>query len=51
MSAEKKSVFELITMDNLAIPDYQRPYKWNTKNVEELLTDISLAIWPAIRTL
>ena len=44
MSAEKKSVFELITMDNLAIPDYQRPYKWNTKNVEELLTDISLAI-------
>ena len=44
MSAEKKSVFELITMDNLAIPDYQRPYKWTKKNVEGLLTDISGAI-------
>lgn len=44
MSAEKKSILELITTDNLALPDYQRPYKWTKKNVEELLTDISGAI-------
>lgn len=26
------------------IPDYQRPYKWNTKNMYELLSDIESAI-------
>ena len=31
-------------MDNLAIPDYQRPYKWTKRNINELLTDISKAI-------
>lgn len=25
---------------NLAIPEYQRPYRWNLKNVEQLLNDI-----------
>jgi uncharacterized protein with ParB-like and HNH nuclease domain len=44
MSAYKTSVFDLISTNNLAIPDYQRPYKWDSKNVEELLTDISRAI-------
>lgn len=31
-------------MDNLAIPDYQRPYKWTKRNINELLIDISKAI-------
>ena len=44
MSAYKTSIFDLITKDNLAIPDYQRPYKWTKRNIEELLTDISRAI-------
>lgn len=44
MSAYKKSIYELVTTDNLAIPDYQRPYKWTKRNIEELLTDISRAI-------
>lgn len=34
------SVFELLTMDGLTIPDYQRPYKWTEKNVTRLLDDI-----------
>ena len=25
---------------NLSIPEYQRPYRWNLKNVEQLLSDI-----------
>ena len=32
-----KQVFER----NLVIPDYQRPYRWTTKNVMQLLVDIS----------
>jgi uncharacterized protein with ParB-like and HNH nuclease domain len=44
MSAYKTSIFELINKDNLDIPNYQRPYKWTKKNIEELLTDISRAI-------
>lgn len=44
MSAHKSSIFDLLSKENLAIPNYQRPYKWNSKNVEELLTDISRAI-------
>lgn len=44
MSAYKSSIFDLIASRNLAIPDYQRPYKWTKKNIKELLTDISMAI-------
>ena len=44
MSAYKTSIFDLITTENLAIPDYQRPYKWTKRNIEELLTDINRAI-------
>ena len=44
MSASKKSIMELLRTDNLEIPDYQRPYKWSAKNIEDLLTDISHAI-------
>lgn len=41
--AEIKSIDELLQM-NLAIPNYQRPYKWTRKNVSELLDDIDTAI-------
>ena len=44
MPAYKSSIFDLLNKDNLAIPDYQRPYKWTKRNIEELLTDISNAI-------
>ena len=44
MSAYKSSIFDLIASRNLAIPHYQRPYKWTKKNIKELLTDISKAI-------
>ena len=41
--AEIKSINELLQME-IDIPDYQRPYKWMIKNIEELLDDISTAI-------
>lgn len=44
MSAYKSSIYDLLSKDNLAIPDYQRPYKWTKRNINELLTDISKAI-------
>ena len=31
------SVKELLRNDNLAIPEYQRPYKWTAKNVKHVL--------------
>lgn len=40
---EIKSVKNLLEM-NLVIPEYQRPYKWSTKNIEDLLNDISNSI-------
>lgn len=42
-TAEIKSLNELLKM-NLAIPSYQRPYKWTKKNVADLLEDIDKAI-------
>lgn len=41
--ASIKSVSRLLNM-HLAIPGYQRPYKWQIKNIEDLLSDISTAI-------
>ena len=41
--ASIKSVYNLLNM-HLAIPDYQRPYKWQIKNIEDLLVDVSMAI-------
>ena len=35
-----KHVAEVLAM-NLRIPPYQRPYKWSTRNVTELLNDIA----------
>lgn len=34
---------------DLDIPDYQRPYKWSIRNIEDLLTDITNAISDAER--
>ena len=34
------SIKELLEMNNLKIPDYQRPYKWKAKNVNQLIDDI-----------
>ncbi|WP_417620006.1 DUF262 domain-containing protein [Oceanihabitans sediminis] len=39
---EIKTVKDLIGLKNLSIPKYQRPYKWNTKHVKQLLEDIIL---------
>lgn len=33
---------DLLQKDNLQIPDYQRPYKWTEKNVNQLIDDILL---------
>lgn len=41
---EIKSIFDLLAIQNLNIPSYQRPYKWFTKNIAELLGDIDDAM-------
>jgi hypothetical protein len=35
-------VIDLLTIQNLNIPHYQRPYKWSVKNVNQLIDDIVL---------
>jgi len=40
--AQTINVGELLGMDNLLIPKYQRPYKWTIKNVNQLIDDILL---------
>ena len=35
-------VQKLIEITNLKIPEYQRPYKWTIKNVNQLIDDIFL---------
>lgn len=44
----RKSINKLLNM-KIDIPDYQRPYKWTIKNIDELLGDISTAINDAER--
>ena len=34
------SVKELLSLKNVVIPAYQRPYKWTLKNVTELFQDL-----------
>ncbi len=34
------SIKKLLSTNNLIIPEYQRPYKWNIKNVNQLIDDI-----------
>lgn len=46
--AEIKSINELLSM-NLNIPDYQRPYKWDIQNIDDLFLDITNAISDAER--
>lgn len=41
--AEIKSIDALLKM-NLNIPDYQRPYKWDIQNINDLFLDITNAI-------
>lgn len=41
---EIKSINEVLEIENLTIPSYQRPYKWTIKNIEDLLSDIEVAI-------
>ena len=43
-----KSINELLQME-IDIPDYQRPYKWTIQNIEELLSDIGIAINDAVK--
>lgn len=38
-----KNVQEVLTQESLTIPTYQRPYRWQDKNVAQLLDDILLA--------
>ncbi len=46
--AEIRSVNELLRI-NLNIPDYQRPYKWDIQNIDDLFLDITNAISDADR--
>lgn len=41
--AKIKSIKDLLKME-LNIPNYQRPYKWENRNIEDLLSDINIAI-------
>ena len=34
------SVKQLLSIPNLRIPEYQRPYKWTEKNVNQLIDDM-----------
>jgi len=45
---EIKSIDELLEM-KLNVPDYQRPYKWGIRNIDDLLSDITNAISDAER--
>lgn len=33
-------VFELLSLDNITFPNYQRPYKWSVNNVSQLINDV-----------
>lgn len=48
MAAEIKGVGELLGMP-LRIPGYQRPYRWTTKNVADLLGDINEVVEEAAK--
>ena len=43
MNKEKAVIIklkDLLSIENLDIPEYQRPYKWSLKNVNQLIDDI-----------
>ena len=35
------SVRQLLAIPQLAIPSYQRPYRWGAKNISDLFTDLA----------
>ncbi|HIF9478442.1 TPA: hypothetical protein ACX6SM_002927 [Photobacterium damselae] len=35
-------VGELLALENLVIPQYQRPYKWTQVNLADLLNDLKV---------
>lgn len=35
------SVYQLLALTQLAIPTYQRPYRWGTRNITDLFTDLT----------
>lgn len=37
-------ICDLLRIENLSIPDYQRPYKWTPKNVNQLIDDIFINV-------
>lgn len=41
--AHKIKINDLISIERLHIPEYQRPYRWTSGNVEQLMTDINTA--------
>ena len=47
MSAEIMSVSDLLSLD-LRVPAYQRPYRWSTKSVADLLGDMNMAMGETI---
>ena len=40
MKAEIKNIESVFNIKKLSIPAYQRPYRWQTKNVQDLLNDL-----------
>ena len=42
LTAGVKSVRDFLGQENIAIPEYQRPYKWTIDNVDDLINDIDL---------
>lgn len=42
LSAKIISVYDLLADPALAIPQYQRPYKWTSKNINQLFSDIAI---------
>ncbi|WP_065758234.1 DUF262 domain-containing protein [Pseudomonas defluvii] len=42
LSSKIISVYELLTDSALDIPQYQRPYKWTGKNINQLFSDIAI---------
>ncbi len=42
MYQQIRTVAELLALPSLAIPNYQRPYKWTEKNLNDLVSDLRL---------
>jgi uncharacterized protein with ParB-like and HNH nuclease domain len=42
LSSKIVSVYELLMDSALDVPQYQRPYKWTGKNINQLFSDIAI---------